>query len=670
MTKYFERILYGGDYNPEQWPKEIWQEDLRIFKNAAINSATINVFSWARLQPSENSYDFTELDEIVAMLTKENYDIVLATSTAAMPAWLFKKYPEVARTTYEGLHNKFASRHNFCPNSLIYQKYAQRLVEKIVARYGKNERVKCWHINNEYNGSCYCENCEKAFRVWLQDKYQTLAALNEAWNMEFWSHHIYAWDEIVLPNARGEGVHKQAPYFAGIAIDYLRFNSDSLLALFKMERDIIRASGSQKPVTTNFMGTYKGLDYFKWAKEMDIISWDSYPAFDTPWYETAMNHDLMRGLKDQSFMLMEQTPSQQNYQQYNALKRPGQLRAQSYQTLAHGADSILYFQLRRSKGAAEKFHGGVIEHGGRDNTRVLKEVSQIGAELEKLGDGFVGANLKAEVGLLFDWESYWGLEYTSGPTKDLYYVEQIKHYYKELYQENIPVNLISTETDFTQYKVVLAPVFYMVKAGMKEKLEAFVAQGGTLVTTFMSGLVDQSDNVHLGGYPGPLKELCGIWVEEIDALAPRQKNGLRFTDGTESTGSLLCDLIHLEGAEGLAEYTTDFYAGMPAITKNHFGEGYVYYLGTKLADEALNKVLKMIYTESNIQSIIPETTKLEITCRHAETADYYFILNFQKEVLPVPRFFVGATNLLDDTAITAETKLQQYDVLVVKKASF
>ena len=667
MTKYFERILYGGDYNPEQWPRDIWAEDMRIFKNASINSATVNVFAWSKLQPSENEYDFSELDAIIAMLDKEHYDIVLATSTAAMPAWLFKKYPEVARTTYEGLHNKFASRHNFCPNSLIYQKYARALTEKIVARYSANPHIKCWHINNEYNGTCYCENCEKAFRVWLQDKYKTLDALNEAWYMDFWSHRIYDWSEIVVPNARAEGVHRNNPYFAGIAIDYQRFNSDSLLNLFKMERDIVRTSGSKAPITTNLMGTYKGLDYFKWAKEMDIVSWDSYPAYDTPWSEVAMSHDLMRGLKDQSFLLMEQTPSQQNYQQYNALKRPGQLRAQSYQTLAHGADSILYFQLRRSKGAAEKFHGAVIEHGGRDNTRVLKEVSQIGQELKDLGDGFVGSTIHSEVGILFDWESYWGLEYTSGPTKDLYYVPQIKHYYKQFYEKNIPVNFISTETDFSQYKVVIAPVFYMVKEGMKEKLESYVQSGGILITTFMSGLVDQSDNVHLGGYPGPLKELAGIWVEEIDALAPDIENTLRFTDGSEYKGRLLCDLIHLEGAESLADYTTDFYQGMPAVTKNQFGKGSVFYLGTQLEDAALEKVLQKVLNQLEIKPLVENPTALEVTKRIAEDAEYYFMLNFTEKAQTIPKEFYGLIDLISGENLSSATSLEKYDVMIVKK---
>ena len=317
MAGKFQRILYGGDYNPNQWPEEVWKEDMRMFRKAGINSATINVFSWAKLQPSEETYYFDELDKIVDMLSAEEDDIVMATSTGALPAWMVKRYPEVARTDYEGRHHKFGQRHNACPNSQVYRKFMVSLTAKLAERYAHNPHITCWHINNEYGGECYCENCEKAFRVWLKKKYKTIEAVNKAWNTEFWGHTFYDFDEIVLPNVLGDGIGTEDTAFAGLSIDYKRFNSDSLLETYCMERDAIKAVNPDALVTTNLMGTYKGLDYFKWAKEMDIVSWDNYPALDTPWSFTAMTHDLMRGLKKEPFMLMEQTPSQQNWQKYN-----------------------------------------------------------------------------------------------------------------------------------------------------------------------------------------------------------------------------------------------------------------------------------------------------------------------------------------------------------------
>ena len=666
MAKGFGRILYGGDYNPNQWPKEIWDQDMVYFRDAHINSATINVFSWAKIQPAEDTYYFDELDEIVEMLSKENYDIVLATSTGAMPAWLYKKYPEVARTDYFGRHHKFGQRHNHCPNSLVFQKYAKALVEKLAERYAHNPHVTCWHISNEYGGECYCENCEKAFRVWLKNKYGTIEAVNKAWNMEFWGHTVYDWDEIVLPNALGDGMENGTDTaFAGLSVDYRRFMSDSMLENYKMERDVVRRYNPDTIITTNLMGTYKFLDYFKWAKEMDIVSWDNYPSYNTPWSFTAMSHDLMRGLKDAPFMLLEQTPSQQNWQPYNSLKEPGQMRAQSIQTMAHGADTVQFFQLRRSVGGCEKFHGAVIGHVGHNNTRVFREVKQLGEELERLGTSTLGSVNQADVGIIFDWDNYWALDYTSGPTEDLKYVDQIHHYYKFFYDNNIGVNMIPVDADFRKYKIVVAPVLYMVKEGMKEALTKFVENGGILITTFMSGLVNESDNVHLGGYPGPLRELAGVWVEEIDALAPEQTNTITFTDGTRMTCNLLCDLMHLEGAQLLASYDENFYAGMPAITKNTFGKGCTYYIGTNMGQEGIDKVLKMATQQAGVHPVVKEPTALEVVCRKTADSTHYYIFNFKETEIVIPDQFVGYTDLLTGKKVESGMRMKHYDALIL-----
>lgn len=661
----FNRILYGGDYNPNQWEKEVWSEDLRIFKKAKINSATINVFSWAKIQPSENVYYFDELDEVIAMLSKDNYDIVLATSTAAMPGWMYKKYPEVAHVDYDGRTHKFGGRHNNCPSSEIFRKYSARLAGKLAERYGSNPHVTCWHVNNEYGNYCYCEKCEAAFRVWVKDKYQTIDAVNKAWNMEFWGHTLYDFDEIVVPNALSEGIGYDKTAFAGISIDYCRFMSDSRLETFKLEKAAIRQHDKDTAITTNLMGTYKGLDYFKWAKELDIVSWDNYPAYDTPWSQVAMTHDLMRGVKDQQpFMLMEQTPSQQNWQAYNSLKKPGQMRAQSYQTIAHGADTIQFFQLRRSIGACEKFHGAVIEHVGTENTRVFRETAELGEELTRLSE-ILGAKTPSEVGMIFDWDNYWALEYTSGPSVDLKYVDQMHKYYRYFYDQNISVDMLGVTADFSKYKVIVAPVLYMIKEGMAEALETFVAEGGTLITGFMSGIVDQSDNVHLGGYPGPLRKMCGVWAEEIDALAPEQSNIVAFADGTSGKAHLLCDILHLEGAESLAAYTSNFYAGSPAVTKNTFGKGTVYYVGTELEPVLLDKVLTE--AAAGVSSVLAEATKLEIAVREKEGQRYYFIMNFTDDALPLPKAFVGATDLLKGTVLKAHD-MAKYTTYLVKPA--
>ena len=665
MSTPFKRILYGGDYNPNQWSKDVWQEDMRIFKDAHINTATINVFSWAKIQPSEHEYYFDELDEIVDMLSKENYDIVFATSTAALPGWLVRKYPEVMFTDYEGRQHKFGGRHNACPNSFVFKHYARELAYKLAERYADNPHVTCWHVSNEYGNECFCENCQKAFRVWLKDKYKTIDALNKAWNMEFWGHTVYDWDDVVAPNVLSDGIGSEKTAFAGISIDYRRFYSDSQLNCFKMERDAIRSVKPDAFVTTNLMGTFKGLDYFKWAKEMDVVSWDNYPAYDTPWSSIAMTHDLMRGLKDEPFMLMEQTPSQQNWQKYNSLKRPGQMRAQSYQTLAHGADTIQFFQLRRSVGGCEKFHGAVIAHVGNENTRVFREVAQLGAELESFGTRTLGARNESEVGVIFDWDNYWALEYTSGPSISLKYVDQIHRYYRYFYEKNIGTSMIPVDADFSKYKMVVAPVLYMVKPGMKEALEEYVKNGGILVTTYMSGIVGESDNVYLGGYPGPLKEMAGVWVEEIDALAPEQHNIVTFKDGSRSKCKIVCDLMHLEGAESLGEYTEDFYAGMPAVTRHSYGKGKLYYIGTCMEEDGIAKILSMAVEDAGAEPVAGAGNGLEIVKRNRERKSFYFVMNFRDEELEIPEEFAGKTDLLSGNAVGKGEKLPKFGVKIV-----
>ena len=378
MTKTLSRFLYGGDYNPDQWTEETWPEDIKVFKKADLNSATINIFSWAVLEPREGVYDFSKLDKIVQELSDANFDIVMGTATAAMPAWMFKKYPDIARVDYQGRRHVFGQRHNFCPNSKNYQRLDSELVKKLAQHYADNPHIVVWHVNNEYGGNCYCGNCQNAFRDWLRNKYKTLGALNKAWNMNVWSHTIYDWDEIVVPNELGDawGPESSETIVAGLSIDYLRFQSESLQNLFKMEKAVIKKYDPETPVTTNFHSLpNKMIDYQKWAKDQDIISYDSYPTYDAPAYKPAFLYDLMRSLKHQPFMLMESAPSQVNWQSYSPLKRPGQMAATELQAVAHGADTVQFFQLKQAVGGSEKFHSAIIAHSQRTDTRAFRELT-------------------------------------------------------------------------------------------------------------------------------------------------------------------------------------------------------------------------------------------------------------------------------------------------------
>ena len=557
------KVLYGGDYNPEQWPEEIWEEDMRLFKLAGIDEVTLNVFSWAALQPSEDTYNFEKLDKIMDLVEANGLKVFLATSTAAHPAWMAKRHPDILRTEFSGMKRKFGSRHNSCQNSPTYQKYSVLLAKKLAEWYGERECVIGWHICNEYGGECYCENCEKQFRVWLKKKYGTIEEVNKAWDTSFWGHTFYDWDEIVLPNMLSEHFEPDRTTFQGISLDYRRFNSEGMLKCYQAEAAAIRSVVPDAKITTNLMGFYKPLDYQMWAKSMDFISWDNYPANEDPYSRIAMNHDLMRGIKGgQPFVLMEQTPSVTNWLAYNALKRPGVMRLWSYQAMAHGADAVLFFQMRRSIGACEKYHGAVIDHVGTENTRVFREISQLGKELQQLGDKTLGARSRAKAAILVDWDNWWAIEYSAGPSRDLKYLDEVFLYYRALEEQNYAVDIIG--------------------------------------------------------------------VEESDAL-PRDKRNHFMYGGVSCEASLLCDLMHLEGARELASYEEDFYAGTPVITENSFGAGKAYYVGTRSSQEFYRMFMRERMEEKGISPVLEVPEGVEATERFKDGKGVMFVLNHNDE---------------------------------------
>ncbi|WP_088104041.1 beta-galactosidase [Halalkalibacter urbisdiaboli] len=673
LSERMGKMVYGGDYNPEQWERAVWDEDMRLFKKANIDFVRVNIFSWALSQPDEVTYQFEWLDEVLDFLYEHGIKVGLGTSTAAHPAWMARKYPDILRTEFNGQKRKFGGRHNSCPNSPSYRQFSTRLVKKLVERYKHHPAIMLWNISNEFGGACYCKNCEKAFRVWLKERYGTLEALNQAWNTRFWGHTFYEWDEIVSPSLLSEHFAENRTMFQGISLDYARFNSDSMLACYLLEYHEIKREIPDAIVTTNIMGAYKPLDYFKWAKHMDVIGWDNYPSIDTPISYSAMMHDLMRGLKQgQPFLLMEQTPSQTNWQPYNSLKRPGVLRLWSYQAVAHGADSVLYFQMRRSIGACEKFHGAVIEHAGHEQTRVFKEVANLGEELVDLTDTLLQSTIRAKAAIVFDWENWWALEYSSGPNESLRYLDQIHKYYAALYKQNIQVDMIGVEASLDSYDIVIAPVLYMVKPGYAKRIETFVANGGTFLTTFLSGIVDENDRVTLGGYPGELRTLLGIWSEEIDSLSPEHTNQIvmkqRFgsLEGTYSC-QLLFDLIHTEGAEVIAEYGEDFYKGRPAVTAHSFAKGEAWYVATDPEQSFVDELMREICLKRDVRPLVEPKKGIEVSKREKDGKEFLFILNHNAEEEFVNVGDHSFKNLFTNEVISKQLTLEGKGVALLER---
>ena len=522
MKPMFDHFLFGGDWNPERWPEDIWEHDLDMLEDAHINEVTINVFSWALLQPAEDRYDFSMLDKIVALLVKHDFNIVMATGTAALPGWMVRLHPETIRTEQNGTRHVFGGRHNFCPTSPYFRKASRALAAHVAERYAGTSGLVAWHVCNEYGGGgglCYCDHCAEAFRTWLKNKYGTVEALNKAWCANFWSHTIYDWGDVVPPVSYGDGISDAKCVVSGLQMDYRRFQNQAQLACYTNERDAIRAYDVATPITTNLMGTFKDLDYFEWAKEMDVVSWDNYPGMDTPPSFTAMCHDLMRGIGgNKPFMLMEQTPNQQNWFPFCKVKRPGEVRKLSWQAVAYGADTVQFFQMKRSIGGCERFHGAVIAHDGTEQSRVFKETTALGGELDRIGKRIMGSEIRAKVAIMFDWQSYWSLEGCVGPTAGFSYPNEVHRFYRAFWRRNVPVDIIESTTPLgrlKQYDLVVAPALITVLPGVAETLESYVSEGGSFITGYMAGIHDEHDLVVPGGYPGKLRDLMGVWVEEM-----------------------------------------------------------------------------------------------------------------------------------------------------------
>lgn len=669
--------MYGGDYNPDQWPEETWSDDLDKMDELAVNTVTLPVFSWSNLQIDDDTFNFQWLDRIMDQLEDRGIDVIMATPTAAQPAWMSKKYTDMLPVDAWGRKRKHGGRNNFCPNSPSYREMSGIMAGKMAERYGKYSNVKIWHINNEYGSRCYCENCRQAFISWLKGKYGTLEKLNRCWYTSFWSHNIYDWDEVEVPSnlseiLPGRLAGRDGTNFQIIAVDYSRFMTDSILDCLSNEQAEIKKHIPDAVVTTNIWGIATPLNLFEVGKRVDIASWDNYPSAEAAPWESAFNHDVVRGIKGgDPFLLMEQTPNQQNWMDVNTLKRPGIMRLWSYQAIAHGSDSVLFFQLKQGKSGCEKYHAAMIPHAGRLDTRIGRELIQLGKELKGMEE-INGSRLSSSIGLIMDWDSWWALEYSSGPSVRLKYLDILKKYYGVLFEMGYQVDILSPESDFENYSIILAPLFYMVDEEVSERISSYVERGGTFVTSFMSGMVDKNDQVYPGGYPGAFRKLLGMWVEEVDALTEASSNNL--VPEEKGTGAvdqyscgLICDVIRNENAGVYARYGQDFYKGVPAVTVNRYGKGEAWYVGTDPNRIFLKELMGKVVDKCRIEPLMSVPSGVEVTKREKEGVSYYFLLNHNKSTIEVGLSEGSWLDMISGRVYESVINLAAYDVTVLKK---
>ncbi len=673
----FPFFLHGGDYNPEQWPSDVWDEDMRLMKVANANAMTVGVFSWVSLEPSEGEYTFEWLDTIMDKLAENGACAILATPTAAQPAWMSAKYPEILKTGADRRRNLHGNRVNTCWTSPIYREKCFGIAQKLALRYKDHPALAAWHIFNEYGGECYCELCTQAFREWLQKKYQSLDALNQAYWTRFWGHTYTEWSQIEAPGGPyGEGS------ILGLTLDWQRFTSDQIIACMSNEISAIRPITPNTPITTNMMGTYDGIDYWKMAEKLDVVSWDSYPRHgskeltERQWMRDSFIHDIYRTFKGgKPFMLMEHTPSVSNWHAYQNLKRPNLHVLNGMQAVAHGSDTVQYFQWRQSRGSIEKFHSAVVGHNCDENAHIFKNVARIGEIVSKLGD-VVGTVKPAEVAIIYDWENGWAIKNSAGPRfGDKGYGDACLDAYRYFWSNGIGVEVPNMDGDLSKYKLVIAPMLYMVRPGVAERIREFVAGGGTFVMTYWSGIVDENDLCFLGGRPGPLSDVMGVYVEEMDVLFPGMSNRVVASEGN-SLGlsgafdvSEYADIMHARGAEVLGTFESDFYGKMPALTVNSFGKGKAYYIGAKLEDAFGASFYGAIASELGLRKVLAAEIPTGVTAqlRTDGTTDFVFVLNFNDFACEVSLGETGLVDVLTGEACCCTLALEPYGGVVLKR---
>lgn len=631
--KEWKELLHGCDYNPDQWLNrpDILEVDVKLMKKAGINVVSVGIFSWAEYEPEEGVYTFEWMDRIMDTMYENGIHVILATPSGAKPPWLVRKYPEVMRTRADRVQLLYGDRENQCNSNKIYREKVRILNEKLAQRYAQHPALIMWHLSNEMYGSCHCETCQEKFREWLKEKYKTIERLNEQYWSSFWSHKYSAWEEIESPSPIGEAA------MHALDLDYKRFYSDLSIDFLKMEAEAIRKYSKDIPITSNMFHHNCGINYYDLGKVLDVISWDSYPRWHcgkdktTEWENAvgaAFDFDFCRALQNKPFYLMESVPSVPSQFEACKLKRPGMHLLGAVQALACGSDSVQYFQWRKSRGGYEKFHGAVVGHNGSADTRVFRDVAEVGEKLKALSH-LKGAQTEAKVAIIFDWDNLRALETQISLKRKKEFAKIVMEYYDALLKNYVSVDVINQKADFSKYQMIVAPTLYLFQPETYNKIRSFVADGGSFVLSFYSGLVNENDLAFECFPPYSLNDVFGIRCEETDSLCPDEYNVITYNK-KEYQAVDLCDLIHVEDAEVLSIYEKDFYRGRPSVTRKGYGKGKAYYIAFRSQDDFLKDFMEQLVEEAKIKRIVDAQYVEDVMVKEREIngKKYIFVMNF------------------------------------------
>lgn len=641
------RIWYGGDYNPDQWPEEVWDDDVRLMKKAGVNLVSVGIFSWAKIETSEGVYDFDWLDRIINKLGEAGIAVDLASATASPPMWLTQAHPEVLWKDYRGDVCQPGARQHWRPTSPVFREYALKLCRAMAEHYKGNPYVVAWHVSNEYgchNRFDYSEDAERAFRKWCKERYGTIDAVNDAWGTAFWAQRMNDFTEIVPPRFIGDGNFMNP----GKLLDFKRFSSDALKAFYVAERDALAEITPDLPLTTNFMVSAAGsvLDYDDWGREVDFVSNDHYfiPG-EAHLDELAFSASLVDGIaRKDPWFLMEHSTSAVNWRPVNYRKEPGQLVRDSLAHVAMGADAVCYFQWRQSKAGAEKFHSAMVPHAGEDSA-VFRDVCELGADLNTLADnGLLGTKLaKSKVAVVFDYESEWASEHTATPTQKVHHVDEPLQWFRALADHGVTADVVPVSSNWDEYEVVVLPSVYILSEETTRRVRDYVANGGRLIVTYYTGLSDEKDHVWLGGYPGSIRDVVGVRVEEFMPMGddfPGVPSRLGLSNGAVARD--IADVIGSvdRSATVLETFRDDPWTGMdgaPAIVANTFGEGRSVYVGARLGRDGIAKSLPEIFESLGMTETGENDSRvLRVEREGSDGSRFVFSFNRTHEAVQIP----------------------------------
>jgi beta-galactosidase len=689
------RIWYGGDYNPDQWPQEVWDEDIRLMREAGVNIVSLGIFSWDHIEPSEGRFEFGWLDRIINMLGHAGIAVDLASATASPPLWLTQKHPEVLLRDQKGHTVWPGARQHWRPTSPIFRSYALKLCRALAEHYKDNPYIVAWHVGNEYgchNRFDYSDDAMNAFQEWCRQKYSTPEAVNEAWGAAFWSQEITDFSQIIPPRYVGGVGSFTNP---SKMLDFKRFCSDALKAFYCAERDELSRITPQIPLTTNFMVNAENaqLDYDNWGSEVDFVSNDHYflpgkPHLD----ELAYSASLVDGIaRKRPWFLMENSTSAVNWRPINYRKEPGQLIRDALLHLSMGANAICFFQWRQSQVGAEKFHSAMLPHAG-EKSQVFRDVCELGDDLDKLSDaGILSTTLKkSDIAIVFDYESEWATENLATPTQQVRHVSEPLNWFRAFADHGVTADVVPVAGPWDAYSVAVFPSVYLLSEKNAQRIRKYVKGGGKIIVTYYSGIADEHDHIWLGGYPGAIRDVLGVRSEEFVPMG--EGNGtmsyLELTDGTmaRDIADRITDVA--QTARVLASYKAAEHTGMndvPAVVLNRFGSGLAGYVGCRLGYEGLSQTLPalldrmgIVYERDRKQGAVLRVERVmsyndedvTVAQKSEEGGDRRFVFYFNRDTDPVSVAINGSPIVVSGAEVRndgRDTLLKANGVIVVKE---